>query len=60
MACWRALLVAHAVVAAAPTPTPNRSSVFVSGVDGYHTYRIPSMAQVQAPGPGRVRAQVQA
>jgi hypothetical protein len=28
---------------AAPVSEPNQTNVFVSGWDGYHTYRIPSL-----------------
>jgi sialidase-1 len=40
---WCCLAVASLGVMAAPVPPPRQTDVFVSGLDGYHTYRIPSV-----------------
>jgi sialidase-1 len=46
--CWFALVLTCAVPAAAEeTPELSHVNVFVSGTDGYHTFRIPSIELAQ-------------
>jgi sialidase-1 len=40
---WLIILLCGAVTAAQPQRAPQLTNVFVSGTDGYHTYRIPAL-----------------
>jgi sialidase-1 len=42
-ACAALMACAWAAATAAPQAAPRKADVFVSGTDGYHTYRIPSV-----------------